>query len=37
LGIPVIFVGLGEKPEDILPFDKVAFVNGILSDLMVEE
>jgi fused signal recognition particle receptor len=37
LGIPVIFVGLGEKPEDILPFDKLAFVNGILSDLMVEE
>jgi len=37
LGLPVLFVGLGEKPEDIIPFNKVSFVDGILADLKVEE
>jgi fused signal recognition particle receptor len=37
LAIPVIYIGMGEKPEDILPFDREAFVDGILSDLNVEE
>jgi fused signal recognition particle receptor len=36
LSIPVIFVGMGEKPEDLLPFDRESFVDGILSDLKVE-
>ncbi len=36
LAIPVIFIGLGEKPEDIVSFDRESFVNGILSDLKVE-
>jgi fused signal recognition particle receptor len=31
LGLPILFAGLGEKPEDILPFNPQAFVNGILS------
>lgn len=31
LGIPILFAGLGEKPEDLMPFDPDAFVDGILS------
>jgi len=30
LHLPILFVGLGEKPEDLLPFDPDAFVSGIL-------
>ncbi|MBI5294873.1 MAG: signal recognition particle-docking protein FtsY [Chloroflexi bacterium] len=30
LGLPILFAGLGEKPEDLQPFDPDAFVNGIL-------
>jgi fused signal recognition particle receptor len=30
LGLPILFAGLGEKPEDLIPFDPDAFVNGIL-------
>jgi len=32
LGLPILFAGLGEKPEDLQPFDPDAFVDGILSD-----
>lgn len=31
LGIPILFAGLGEKPEDLAPFDPDAFVDGILT------
>ena len=31
LGVPVRFVGTGEKPDDFAEFDPVAFVDGILS------
>jgi fused signal recognition particle receptor len=31
LGLPVLFVGLGEKLEDLAPFDPEAFLNGILT------
>lgn len=31
LGLPILFVGLGEHPEDLMPFDPVAFVQGILA------
>lgn len=31
LGLPVLFAGLGEKPEDLTPFDPDAFVDGILA------
>ncbi|NWG35592.1 MAG: signal recognition particle-docking protein FtsY [Chloroflexi bacterium] len=31
LGLPILFAGLGEKPEDLTPFDPDAFVQGILS------
>jgi fused signal recognition particle receptor len=30
--LPIRFIGLGEKPEDLVPFDKKAFVNAILPD-----
>ena len=31
LGLPILFTGLGEKPEDLIPFDPDAFIQGILS------
>jgi len=31
LGLPILFAGLGEKTEDLQPFDPDAFVEGILS------
>jgi len=30
LGLPILFVGLGEKADDLIPFDADAFVKGIL-------
>ena len=30
LGLPILFAGLGEKPDDLQPFDPEGFVNGIL-------
>ncbi len=30
--LPIRFVGLGEKPEDLVPFDKNAFVSAILPE-----
>ena len=30
VGLPILFAGLGEKPEDLTPFDPDAFVDGIL-------
>ena len=30
LGLPIYYAGLGEKPEDLIPFDPEAFVNNIL-------
>jgi fused signal recognition particle receptor len=32
LGLPVLFAGLGEKAEDLTPFDPEAFVKGILTE-----
>ncbi len=31
LGIPIRYVGLGEKPEDLAPFDPHAFVDALLA------
>ncbi len=33
LGIPILFAGLGEKPEDLAPFDPDGFIDGILAEL----
>lgn len=30
LRLPILFVGLGEKPDDLVPFDPDAFVQGVL-------
>jgi len=34
LGLPILFAGLGEKPDDLQSFDPDAFVDGILSNTM---
>lgn len=31
LGLPILFAGLGERPEDLIPFDPDSFIRGILS------
>jgi fused signal recognition particle receptor len=31
LGLPILYAGLGEKPDDLTRFDREAFVDGILS------
>ena len=31
LGLPILFAGLGEKPEDLQVFDPDAFIEGVLS------
>jgi fused signal recognition particle receptor len=30
LDLPILFAGLGEKAEDLIPFDPDAFIDGIL-------
>ena len=32
LGLPILFAGLGENTEDLMPFDPDAFVDGILTN-----
>lgn len=32
LGLPILFAGLGEKPEDLTPFDPEGFIEGILDE-----
>lgn len=31
LGLPILYAGLGEKPEDLEPFNREAFVDGVLA------
>lgn len=33
LRVPILFVGVGEKPEDLIKFDKNEFIDGILEGL----
>jgi fused signal recognition particle receptor len=33
LGLPILFIGTGEKPDDLIKFDKYEFVEGILEGL----
>lgn len=33
LGLPVYMIGLGEKPEDLKPFNREAFVENLLAEL----
>jgi fused signal recognition particle receptor len=37
LELPILYVGTGEQPEDLVPFDKYEFVDGILDALYIEE
>jgi len=32
LGLPILFAGLGEQPEDLQPFDADMFISGIIQD-----
>jgi fused signal recognition particle receptor len=37
LEIPILYIGIGEKPEDLVAFDKRAFVNDFLDAIYTEE
>ena len=37
LELPILFVGTGEQPENLTPFDKYEFVDGLLDAIFVEE
>ncbi|MDD2906164.1 MAG: signal recognition particle-docking protein FtsY [Sulfurimonas sp.] len=37
LELPILFVGTGEKPENLIPFDKYEFVDGLLDAIFVED
>jgi len=37
LKLPILYVGTGEQPEDLTPFDAFEFVDGLLDALFVEE
>ena len=37
LELPILYVGTGEQPEDLTPFDKFEFVDGLLDALFEEE
>jgi fused signal recognition particle receptor len=32
LGLPILYAGLGEQPDDLRVFDRAAFVDGILDN-----
>lgn len=32
LGLPILFAGLGEKPDDLQPFDPDGFIDGIMTE-----
>jgi len=37
LELPIIYIGIGEKPEDLVAFDKREFVNDFLDAIFIEE
>ncbi len=37
LALPILFVGTGEQPENLTPFDKYEFVDGLLDAIFVDE
>ncbi len=37
LGVPILFVGTGEQPENLTPFDKYEFVDGLLDAIFIHE
>jgi fused signal recognition particle receptor len=36
LQLPILYIGVGEQPEHLIPFDKYAFVEGILEGIYGE-
>jgi len=37
LELPILYVGTGKQPENLTPFDKYEFVDGLLNAIFVEE
>lgn len=37
LQLPILYIGVGEQPEHLIPFDKYAFVDGILDAIYIAE
>lgn len=37
LELPILYVGTGEQPDDLTPFDKYEFVDGLLDAIFIEE
>lgn len=37
LGLPILYVGTGEQPENLTPFDKYEFVDGLLDVIYSQE
>jgi len=37
LELPILFVGTGEQPENLTPFDKYEFVDGLLDAIFAED
>ena len=37
LKLPILYIGVGEQPEHLIPFDKYEFVNGILDAIFISE
>jgi len=37
LQLPILYVGVGEQPEHLVPFDKYEFVDGLLDAIFIEE
>lgn len=37
LELPILFIGTGEQPENLTPFDKYEFVDGLLDAIFEEE
>ena len=37
LKLPIIYIGTGEQPEDLVPFDPFEFVDGLLDAIFIEK
>jgi fused signal recognition particle receptor len=33
LGVPILYASLGEGPDDLIPFQREAYVEGLLADV----
>ena len=37
LELPILYIGTGEQPDDLVVFDKYEFVDGLLDAIYIEE